>query len=249
MLFLGDSVTQGVAVSCKEHIYWNLLAQRTDAAVAQLEEIEGFHKVISSVFKAELKVERAKLEKELAEYDRIIGEYEEQLQELIKDPKLSKVILTQHTTLLQERERMQKENEAYAKLQQLKTDRDADAGRLQKLKQEQFAIVSYRINEEMSRLNDAIYEGSYNAPALDFTENGYHFFTPDDTGTGIAYKGLVVYDLAVLGLTKLPVLAHDSVVLKQISDDAIERIAFLTKVTTEINCFLLQDHATLGNFD
>ena len=76
----------------------------------------------------------------------------------------------------------------------------------------------------MSRLNDAIYEGSYNAPVLEFTESGYLFFTPDDTGTGIAYKGLVVYDLAVLGLTKLPVLAHDSVVLKQISDDAIERI-------------------------
>ena len=68
------------------------------------------------------------------------------------------------------------------------------------------------------------YEGSYNAPVLDFTENGYIFFTLDDTGTGIAYKGLVVYDLAVLGLTKLPILVHDSIVLKQISDDAIERI-------------------------
>lgn len=76
----------------------------------------------------------------------------------------------------------------------------------------------------MSKLNDSIYEGSYNAPVLDFTENGYIFFTPDDTGTGIAYKGLVVYDLAVLGLTKLPILVHDSIVLKQISDDAIERI-------------------------
>ena len=76
----------------------------------------------------------------------------------------------------------------------------------------------------MSRLNDAIYEGSYNAPILNFTDTGYDFFTPDDTGTGIAYKGLVVYDLAVLSLTKLPLLVHDSVVLKQISDDAIEKI-------------------------
>lgn len=31
-------------------------------------------------------------------------------------------------------------------------------------------------------------------------------------------------DLAVLNLTKLPILVHDSVVLKQISDDAIEKI-------------------------
>ena len=195
-----------------------------DAAVAQLEEIEGFHRTISSVFKAELRAERSKLEKELAEYDQIIHEYEAQLQELVQSPNLSKVVLTRHSDLLREKERMQKENDAYEKLQQLKDNRDADAERLKAIKQQQLAVVSCRLNDEMSRLNDAIYEGSYNAPVLDFTDTGYIFFTPDDTGTGIAYKGLVVYDLAVLGLTKLPVLVHDSVVLKQISDDAIEKI-------------------------
>lgn len=93
-----------------------------------------------------------------------------------------------------------------------------------KIKQQQFAMISYQINDEMNKINYIIYEGSYNAPILDFTETGYQFFTPDDTGTGIAYKGLVVFDLAVLKLTRLPILVHDSVVLKQISDDAIERI-------------------------
>lgn len=195
--------------------------------IAHLREIEGFHRTISSVFKAELRSERSKLEVELAEYDQIIDRYESQLQELIQNPKLSKVILTQHAELVREKDRMQKENDAYTTLQQLKADRDADANRLQEIKQQQFAVISYQLNEEMSRLNDAIYKGSYNAPVLDFKENGYLFFTPDDTGTGIAYKGLVVYDLAVLGLTKLPVLVHDSVVLKQISDDAIERITEL----------------------
>lgn len=195
-----------------------------DVAVAHLEEIEGFHKTISSVFKAELRVECSKLEKELAEYDQIIRKYETELQELIQNPNFSKVILTRHAELLRERDRMQKENDAYSKLRQLKENRDADAERLKTIKQQQFALISYRLNEEMSRLNDNIYKGSYNAPVLEFTDNGYIFFTPDDTGTGIAYKGLVVYDLAVLGLTKLPILVHDSVVLKQISDDAIERI-------------------------
>lgn len=198
-----------------------------DAAVTQLEEIEEFHKTISSVFKAELRAERTKLEKELAEYDQIIHEYETQLKELVQNPNLSKVVLTRHTELLREKDRMQKENDAYEKLQQLKEIRDADAERLKAIKQQQLALVSYRLNEEMSRLNDAIYEGSYNAPVLDFTDTGYAFFTPDDTGTGIAYKGLVVYDIAVLGLTKLPILVHDSVVLKQISDDAIEKIVEL----------------------
>ena len=195
-----------------------------EAAVAHLDEIEGFHRTISSVFKAELRSDRSKLEKELAEYDQIIHEYEAQLQALVQNPNLSKVVLTRHAELLREKDRMQKENDAYEKLQQLKEDRDADAERLKTIKQQQLALVSYRLNEEMSRLNDAIYEGSYNAPILNFTDTGYDFFTPDDTGTGIAYKGLVVYDLAVLSLTKLPLLVHDSVVLKQISDDAIEKI-------------------------
>lgn len=197
------------------------------AAIAQLEEIEGFHRSISSVFKAELRAEHSKLEKELAEYDHIIHEYESQLQELIQNPNLSKVILTRHSELLREKDRMQKENDAYVKLQQLRENRDADAERLKTIKRKQFALISFQLNEEMSRLNDKIYEGSYNAPLLDFTDNGYNFFTPDDTGTGIAYKGLVVFDLAVLNLTKLPILVHDSVVLKQISDDAIERIVEL----------------------
>ena len=198
---------------------WDLLDENGNYAFSSTTD-----SFASSVFKAELRAERSKLEKDLAEYDQIIHEYEAQLQELVQNPNLSKVVLTRHAELLREKDRMQKENDAYEKLQQLKEARDADSERLKTIKQRQLALVSYRLNEEMSRLNDAIYEGSYNAPILDFTDTGYDFFTPDDTGTGIAYKGLVVYDLAVLSLTKLPILVHDSVVLKQISDDAIEKI-------------------------
>ena len=195
-----------------------------DAVVERLEAIEGFHKIIASVFKEELKAERVKLKKELLEYDQMIYDYETQLKGLISNPKLSKIILKRHAELLHEQERMQKENMAYNKLQELKAKQAADKERLNTLKGQQFAIVSNRLNTEMRRVNEEIYGGTYNAPILDFTENGYRFFTPDDTGTGIAYKGLVVYDLSVLGLTKLPLLVHDSVVLKQISDDAIEKI-------------------------
>lgn len=119
---------------------------------------------------------------------------------------------------------MERENDAYSQLQQLKKNKNNDATRLLDIKKKQLAYVANRINNEMSRINNAIYEGSYNAPILNFSDSGYIFFTPDDTGTGVAYKGLVVYDIAVLNLTKLPVLVHDSVILKQISDEAIERI-------------------------
>ena len=76
----------------------------------------------------------------------------------------------------------------------------------------------------MNKLNNDIYNGACNAPILNFTDTNYDFFTPNDTGTGIACKGLVVFDISVLDLTKLCILVHDSVILKQISDHAIEKI-------------------------
>ncbi|WP_217806056.1 DUF2326 domain-containing protein [Sporomusa malonica] len=94
---------------------------------------------------------------------------------------------------------------------------------------EQFACLEKKVNSKMEQINNEIYSGTYNAPILAFGENKYTFFTPDDTGTGIAYKGLIVFDLSVLDLTKLPLLVHDSVLLKQISDEAIEKILELYK--------------------
>ena len=38
------------------------------------------------------------------------------------------------------------------------------------------------------------------------------------------YKGMVLYDLAVLYLTALPAIAHDSLIQKNISDGAIDGI-------------------------
>lgn len=198
-----------------------------DANIMKLAEVEEFHRRIASIFKAEIRSEKKAIEKEIEEYDKLIADYETQLKALIQDPSLSKTILLRHSELLKAIDRMRAENEAYDKLKMLKKNKQDDEARLQEVRQKKLAEVSYQLNEEMSRLNDAIYEGSYNAPLLDFTESQYTFYTPDDTGTGIAYKGLIVYDLAVLGLTKLPLLVHDSVILKQISDDAIEQIITL----------------------
>lgn len=63
------------------------------------------------------------------------------------------------------------------------------------------------------------------APRLHFNDyNSYTFETPDVTGTGTNYKGMVLYDLAVLYLTALPAIAHDSLIQKNISDGAIDGI-------------------------
>lgn len=76
----------------------------------------------------------------------------------------------------------------------------------------------------MEKLNDFIYAGQNKAPILKLNDSSYRFTTPDDTGTGTSYKSMIVYDLAVLELSALPFLIHDSYLLKQIQDTAIEKI-------------------------
>jgi len=193
----------------------------------KLEEIEHFHNQISKVFKKELKCEIDNLKNIIVGYNIIIEEYENSLKELIENPNISKDILEKHSQLLKQITELKSQNENYVKLNNLKKDKDDSYNNLFEVEAKQFLLLEDEINLKMKQLNDFIYDSKYNAPKIKFVNDSYLFFTPNDTGTGIACKGLTVFDLSILQLTCLPILIHDSIILKQISDEAIERILSL----------------------
>ena len=192
--------------------------------IKHIEEIEVFHTKISKIFKNELQEAKRELNKQLVEYDEIISDLEQQLQQLIHNPNLSRIILKKYSDCMTQIEKLDKENKAYLKYEELKRIKKDDAKSLIDAKNKQFGIIEKMINEKMEQINRKLYKEQYNSPILHFTDNNYTFSTPNDTGTGIAYKGLVVFDLSIMSLANLPILVHDSVVLKQISDEAIESI-------------------------
>lgn len=212
------------AFSITSDTYKELSRYFPDVKLSSIEELELFHREIAAIFKQELNEENAQLTRAIKEYDLLIDSLEGQIKQLVQDPNISKLVLEKHACNLKELERMRDENSAYEKANELKIQRNEDRQNLEEIKISQFAKLQDKINEKMKQINKDIYEEEYNAPILHFNSNTYRFFTPNDTGTGIAYKGLVVFDLAVLNLTQLPILAHDSIVLKQISDEAIENI-------------------------
>ena len=71
--------------------------------------------------------------------------------------------------------------------------------------------------------NEQIYKDQY-PPRLLLEPKKYTYGTHDDHGTGSQYKNLILLDLAVLNLTKLPILIHDSLLWKNIAKPAIEKI-------------------------
>lgn len=210
----------------------------------KIENVESFHKQISRVFKAEIRVERNAICREIDDYNKIILNYEKQLEELIGNPTISKTILTRHGELVRKAEKLHAMNGQYETLTRLEENKSNDVAALEAIENKQFAVLQNDINCQMREINNYIYNGSCNSPVLNFTKGKYEFFTPDDTGTGIAYKGLVVFDLSVLILTALPILVHDSIVLKQISDIAIEKILELYQNSNKQVIISLDKHTS-----
>lgn len=190
----------------------------------RIAEIESFHKEIAKIFRQELTNERKKLNQELKSFDEEILKLNNQLMELIPNSNLSNKILQRYAELNQQVEQMGNENWTYRESEDLRSIQSQNQQMLETAKSRQFALIEKKINREMDRINDLLYKEKHNSPIIHFENSGYTFQTPNDTGTGIAYKGLIVFDLAILSLTSLPILVHDSLLLKQISDDAVENI-------------------------
>lgn len=87
-------------------------------------------------------------------------------------------------------------------------------------------ITQQDINNEMRKLNtevcgsDKVY-----APVLNIKDGSHYTFnTSADTGTGSEYKGLILFDIACLKLSELPLLIHDSLLFTNIEMDRVENI-------------------------
>ena len=77
----------------------------------------------------------------------------------------------------------------------------------------------------MREINNIIYPDISKSPQLNLKAHySYSFHTPDDDSTGTKFKGMILYDLAILYLTNLPAIANDSLLLSNISYQATEAL-------------------------
>lgn len=213
----------------KQESFEDLLTFFPSVAIRNLSEIEEFHKGIRHVLNSELKQEKAKLSKLIAIAQVEIDELERQIIEITTVPNLSKAILIKYSNLQKRIETLENENNSFDLLNTLRTSKEDAKERRDNIRLEQLHQLQKIINAKMLEINDYIYSGSKKPPTITFDKNQYTFETIDDTGTGTSYKSMVVYDLSIMELTQLPILIHDSVVLKQISDEAIEKILSIYK--------------------
>lgn len=106
--------------------------------------------------------------------------------------------------------------------------------------------ISEKINLNMEELNKDIQNGKWKNPILKFilpkTDNAngisnYEIRSGTDTGDGTASANIMMFDLTVLRLTKLPAIVHDLFVRSELDEDRKEYCIKLYAIQTQKQIF------------
>jgi hypothetical protein len=118
------------------------------------------------------------------------------------------------------------------------------ARRLETIYTRIFLDIEAKVNVKLKAFNKVVYGPARNSSELRIKNaSSYSFISPDDTGTGKSYAGLIGFDMALLSLTRLPFVIHDSVIYKNIELAATKRILRILSSVKSKQIFLSFDEA------
>ena len=208
-----------------------------------LELIEHFHTSITSILSEELVEEIQARQVELNTIMEEMSSIESELHSFDVPSGISRKLLDEYSNRQKSIESIQLQQKHYDSLQQLIENIKEYRKQYSEYMSSIILKLQQVINETMKEINDYVYESTKKSPILGLDEKKYTFITPDDTGTGTLYKSLIVLDLAILKLTNLPLLIHDSVLFKNIADIPLEHILELYALS-EKQIFIALDKAS-----
>lgn len=191
----------------------------------KLYEVERYHQKLAQILDAQFSTERQFIEGEITTLEQQIAEIRASISALGFIGNISKEFLDRHAEIKGHIDALQVQNEAFLTLQGLQDAKTRADEILKKAIESILLEIETELNEKMREFDSQLHSESRKPPYLRFDSyNRYKFETPDDTGTGSNYRSMIIYDLAVLFSTALPAIAHDSLILKNISDSAIDGI-------------------------
>lgn len=191
----------------------------------KLYEVEKYHQKLAKILNGQFNSERERLQQEIEELQGILQEVNGKIKQLGFVGNISKDFLDRHSEIKGEIRALQIQNEEYIRhkgLQDAKKKADEILKRsIESILQE----IEDTLNNQMREFNDSLFQTRRKPPYIHFNSySSYRFETPQDKGTGTNFKGMIVYDLAILFTTALPALAHDSLLFKNLEKDVEDGI-------------------------
>lgn len=209
----------------------------------KLIDIELFHSNLSQVLKSQINSSLKTLKDEKNIIIDEIEVYNNKINNLQNETKVAPETIERLGLITTALETLKKENKNY----DLKIDLSA---KVKEYKEDKIKKKVHILDEISGQLNYKIKEVSKEiskkliSPSINFTEKGYKFETAINTGTGKAYDNFIIYDLAILELTELPLLVHDSILFKNIELLGTENILNKYNKFKEKQIFISIDEIT-----
>lgn len=222
--------------------YDSLLEFFPNADIKKIEEIDSFHEKLSNILLEEHKEALEEYKTELDEIQTKIESLERQISDFGNGGDFTTAFLLEFSKIQGQidkfNELIEKEKNKKSAALQLKEDR-------KKLKPAERNIldeIQNNINQELAVLSEDVLGKSTQTVEFSFpTNSSYELGSPLDDGTGTDYTSLILFDLSVLRLTKLPSLIHDSYLLSNIRGSRLENLIKTYAKETEKQIFLSID--------
>lgn len=215
------------------------------ADISRLEQVEAFHQKISSIVKKELKAELTALQAQDRELSGEIDQLGKQVRDALAAKGTPSDLFSRVFELKELTDKAIEENKFYDQKIGLQEGTRLSKERLEKIFIHIFIDIESAINSKLSKFNRVIYGPNRNPSQLRLhSSSSYNFTSPEDTGTGKSFAGLIGFDLALLSLTALPFLIHDSVIYKNIEITATKHILRILAAVKKKQIFLAFDEAS-----
>ena len=190
----------------------------------RLARVGGFHTGLAQILRSELEASQTELEEQLTEIDQELASLDERMARSLNTVEAPTALVDRVADVATKMKSAREENGRYEHEVELRAEIKRLKELLQNEKETILVVIEKTINDGMRRIMTERFGPELKSPYLKLREHSYSFEVEEDTGTGVAYKGLVLFDLTIFLLTRLPILVHDTVIFKNIENDSVSRL-------------------------
>lgn len=171
---------------------------------------------------AEAKEEIERIDSELSRIAAELARYKELLAEMKISPTVTKAKLEECIDKSGRLKALSARTARYEEKERLTASKKDLETKLAEDEKRYISQIEVSLNEELARLNGGLYSIERIPPTIKLESNKYDYKTVNDSGTGTLYKSLLVFDLALLNLTCLPFVIHDSLLFSDIWTEPVK---------------------------
>ena len=222
--------------------YEALLEFFPNANIKRLEEIDSFHEKLNQILSEEHIEALEEYETELNGIQDEIENIEREISNLGNEEDFTTAFLIEFSKIQEQIDSLngllQKDSDRKIAAEKTKEDKK----KLKTSEKEILRQIEISINKQLDYLSGAIL--GMDAQPIEFhfpTTASYTLGSPLDDGTGTDYTSLILFDLAVFSLTRLPAVIHDSYLISNIRGTRLENLIKTYAKTNNKQIFLSID--------